>query len=337
LVISVPLSFFGGIGGASRKGILIKGANYLEALAKVKTVAFDKTGTLTCGTFEVTALHPHNCSEQELLELAALAESYSNHPIAQSIVRAFDGDLERSCVTDTEELSGRGIRSVIDGREVLVGNEKLVKNVEIPREIGTVVYLSVDGEYRGCVVISDALKADAAQAIAELKSLGVSETVMLTGDRESVGRAVAAKLGLDRAEAELMPHQKVERLEKLLSEKPSGSTLAYVGDGINDAPVLTRADVGLAMGALGGDAAIEAADVVLMDDQPTKISVAIRLARKTMRIVYQNIIFAIGIKVLALVLVALGAANMWIAIFADVGVMILAVLNAIRALFVKKI
>ena len=332
LVISVPLSFFGGIGGASRKGILIKGANYLEALAKVKSVVFDKTGTLTRGTFEVTAIHPQNSTEQDLLGLAALAEGYSNHPIAQSIVRAYKGELDFSRVIKTEELSGKGIRAVIDGKEVLIGNEKLVENFELPQVIGTVVYLSVDGEYRGCIVISDALKEDAAQAIADLKAVGVSKTVMLTGDRKAVGDAVAAKLGLDRVEAELLPHQKVEKVEELLAEKPNSSTLAYVGDGINDAPVLTRADVGIAMGALGSDAAIEAADVVLMDDQPAKISVAVRLAKKTMDIVYQNIIFTLGVKGIVLILGALGFAGMWLAVFADVGVMVLAILNAMRCL-----
>ncbi len=332
LVISVPLSFFGGIGGASRKGILIKGANYLEALAKVKTVVFDKTGTLTYGIFEVSAIHPRNTSEEQLLALAALAESYSNHPIARSIFRACTKEPDRSRLTEIEEISGQGVRAVIDGKVVLVGNEKLIKNAESVSESGTVVHLSEAGEYKGYIVISDAVKNDASVAIADLKAVGVTKTVMLTGDRKEVGEAVAAALGLDRAEAELLPHRKVEKVEELLAEKPSGSTLVFVGDGINDAPVLTRADVGIAMGALGSDAAIEAADIVLMDDQPAKIALAIRMARKTMRIVYQNILFALGVKGIVLVLGALGLAGMWLAVFADVGVMVLAILNAMRCL-----
>lgn len=333
LVISVPLTFFGGIGGAGRKGILIKGANYIEALAKVKTVVFDKTGTLTCGTFNVTGVYPVHYTEQQLLELAALAESYSNHPIAESICRAYGGRLDQTRIAKAKELSGRGTCVEIDGKYVLAGNGKLMEEFGISyheyQSHGTVVYLAVNGVYAGCIVVSDLLKNDAATAIQQLKAAGVDKTVMLTGDLDQVGQSVGSELGIDEIYTQLLPDQKVEQVERLLS---TFGTVAFVGDGINDAPVLTRADVGIAMGALGSDAAIEAADVVLMDDSPVKVAVAIKLARKTMAIVKQNIIFALGVKGLVLVLGALGLAGMWIAVFADVGVMVLAILNAMRAL-----
>lgn len=332
LVISVPLSFFGGIGGASRKGILIKGANYLEALSNVKTVVFDKTGTLTCGSFTVSEIHPETIGEQDFLELAALAESYSNHPIAESICRTYGKEIDHGRIEMAQELSGKGIRAIIDDKRVVAGNEKLMKAVglSVPeiRAVGTVVHLAADGVYLGYLVITDELKDDAAEAIQSLKVAGVSKTVMLTGDLEQVGRAVGEKLGIDETHTQLLPDQKVEKVEELLA----GGTLAFVGDGINDAPVLTRADIGIAMGALGSDAAIEAADIVLMDDQPSKIAEAIRISRKTMAIVKQNIIFALSVKGIVLILGALGIAGMWLAVFADVGVMILAILNAMRAL-----
>lgn len=336
LVISVPLSFFGGIGGASRDGILIKGANYLEALANVKTVVFDKTGTLTKGTFAVAAVHPETLSKKELLDIAALAESYSNHPIAASIVRAHGGHIDQSRIRNTEELSGRGIRAIIDGKTVCAGNGRLMDeagaNWHECHCIGTAIHVAIDGIYAGHIVISDEMKEDAKKAISELRQAGVSKTVMLTGDLQKIGNAVGKELELDEIYAELLPDQKVEKVEQLLKSKPAGSTLAFVGDGINDAPVLSRADIGIAMGALGSDAAIEAADIVLMDDKPAKIAKSIRIARKTMRIVKENIIFALAVKALVLIFGALGYAGMWFAVFADVGVMVLAIINAMRAL-----
>lgn len=340
LVISVPLSFFGGIGGASKLGILIKGANDLEALSKVDTVVFDKTGTLTQGRFEVTAVHAQEMSEAELLDIAALAESYSNHPIALSIIKAHGGHLDRSRVSSIEESSGYGVTAVIDGKKVSVGNDKLMhragvqwKDCHLP---GTTVHIAADGVYMGHIVISDTVKPDAKEAILALKNNGVRKTVMLTGDNKKNGEAVAAELGLDEAKTQLLPDEKVAAVEELLQQKPDKRTLAFVGDGINDAPVLARADVGIAMGALGSDAAIEAADIVLMDDRLTSLSKAMRISRKTMRIVHQNIVFSLLVKLAVLVLGALGLANMWFAVFADVGVMILAILNAMRALHIQK-
>ena len=340
LVISVPLSFFGGIGGASKLGILIKGANDLEALSKVDTVVFDKTGTLTQGRFEVTAVHAQEMSEAELLDIAALAESYSNHPIALSIIKAHGGHLDKSRVSSIEESSGYGVTAVIDGKKVSVGNDKLMhragvqwKDCHLP---GTTVHIAADGVYMGHIVISDTVKPDAKEAILALKNNGVRKTVMLTGDNKKNGEAVAAELGLDEAKTQLLPDEKVAAVEELLQQKPDKRTLAFVGDGINDAPVLARADVGIAMGALGSDAAIEAADIVLMDDRLTGLSKAMRISRKTMRIVHQNIVFSLLVKLAVLVLGALGIANMWFAVFADVGVMILAILNAMRALHIQK-
>lgn len=340
LVISVPLSFFGGIGGASKLGILIKGANDLEALSKVDTVVFDKTGTLTQGRFEVTAVHAQEMSEAELLDIAALAESYSNHPIALSIIKAHGGHLDRCRVSSIEESSGYGVTAVIDGKKVSVGNDKLMhragvqwKDCHLP---GTTVHIAADGVYMGHIVISDTVKPDAKEAILALKNNGVRKTVMLTGDNKKNGEAVAAELGLDEAKTQLLPDEKVAAVEELLQQKPDKRTLAFVGDGINDAPVLARADVGIAMGALGSDAAIEAADIVLMDDRLTGLSKAMRISRKTMRIVHQNIVFSLLVKLAVLVLGALGLANMWFAVFADVGVMILAILNAMRALHIQK-
>lgn len=340
LVISVPLSFFGGIGGASKLGILIKGANDLEALSKVDTVVFDKTGTLTQGRFEVTAVHAQEMSEAELLDIAALAESYSNHPIALSIIKAHGGHLDKSRVSSIEESSGYGVTAVIDGKKVSVGNDKLMhragvqwKDCHLP---GTTVHIAADGVYMGHIVISDTVKPDAKEAILSLKNNGVRKTVMLTGDNKKNGEAVAAELGLDEAKTQLLPDEKVAAVEELLQQKPDKRTLAFVGDGINDAPVLARADVGIAMGALGSDAAIEAADIVLMDDRLTGLSKAMRISRKTMRIVHQNIVFSLLVKLAVLVLGALGLANMWFAVFADVGVMILAILNAMRALHIQK-
>lgn len=340
LVISVPLSFFGGIGGASKLGILIKGANDLEALSKVDTVIFDKTGTLTQGRFEVTAVHAQEMSEAELLDIAALAESYSNHPIALSIIKAHGGHLDKSRVSSIEESSGYGVTAVIDGKKVSVGNDKLMhragvqwKDCHLP---GTTVHIAADGVYMGHIVISDTVKPDAKEAILALKNNGVRKTVMLTGDNKKNGEAVAAELGLDEAKTQLLPDEKVAAVEELLQQKPDKRTLAFVGDGINDAPVLARADVGIAMGALGSDAAIEAADIVLMDDRLTGLSKAMRISRKTMRIVHQNIVFSLLVKLAVLVLGALGLANMWFAVFADVGVMILAILNAMRALHIQK-
>ena len=337
LVISVPLSFFGGIGGASKKGILIKGSNYLESLSKVKTVVFDKTGTLTYGNFEVTAIHPMDMPSDELLDIAAMAESYSNHPIADSIVRAHAEHIDKSRIGEISELPGLGIKAVIDGKTVLAGNGKLMESEKVEwhecsLHSGTIVHIAVNGVYSGHIVISDKIKEDSAEAIDKLKSIGIQKTVMLTGDIKDVGESVGKELKLDEVYAELMPDNKVEIVERLISEKDTNSTLAFVGDGVNDAPVLARADVGIAMGALGSDAAIEAADIVLMDDKPTKIAEAIRISRKTMRIVKENITFALLVKAIVLALGALGLASMWFAVFADVGVMILAILNAIRAL-----
>lgn len=337
LVISVPLSFFGGIGGASRRGILIKGGNYLETLSRVQTVAFDKTGTLTRGSFTVTAIHPQTVSEAELLDVAALAESYSTHPIAASILRAHGGHIDKDRIGSIEELAGYGIRAVIDGKTVCAGNGKLMEQAgadwhECSTDAGTVIHISVNGVYCGHIVISDEVKPDAAEAIRALKALGVKKTVLLTGDVERVGRAVGTQLGLDEIHTGLLPAQKTAVVEKLLAAEGKGEALAFVGDGINDAPVLSRADVGIAMGGMGSDAAIEAADVVLMDDQPKKVAEAVHIARRTMGIVRANIVFALSVKAAVLLLSALGLSGMWLAVFADVGVSVLAVLNAMRAL-----
>ncbi|WP_195259847.1 heavy metal translocating P-type ATPase [Anaerotruncus colihominis] len=341
LVISVPLSFFGGIGGASKRGVLVKGSNYLEVLADAEIVVFDKTGTLTKGVFNVTAVHPDRVSEARLLELAALAESYSDHPISRSLREAYGKELETARVSDVEELSGRGVRAKIDGHTVCAGNDKLMEEAGVPwhpcHRIGTTVHVSLDGEYVGHIVISDELKPDAAEAIAELKRRGVRKTVMLTGDAKAVGESVAKELGIDEVHAQLLPGDKVDRVEALLKEKSPRGKLAFVGDGINDAPVLSRADIGIAMGAFGSDAAIEAADIVLMDDKPSKIAVAMSIAKKTLRIVHQNIVFALGVKALVLLLGAAGMANMWEAVFADVGVSFIAILNASRALKTDKL
>lgn len=338
LVISVPLSFFGGIGGASKRGILVKGGNYLEALAKADTVVFDKTGTLTKGVFRVTGIYPQSCTEQELLELAALAESYSNHPISRSLREALETTPDTSRLGQVDEISGRGVRAQVDGHTVLAGNALLMQDSGITfsqeQHIGTVVHVAQDGNYLGCILISDEPKPDAADAIRALKQRGVRRTVMLTGDAQAVAQQVAKQLGLDEVHAQLLPADKVERVEQLLKQKSPGSQLLFVGDGINDAPVLSRADVGIAMGAMGSDAAIEAADIVLMDDQPSKIAEAITIARRTLRIVHQNIVFALGVKALVLLLGAFGAANMWEAVFADVGVSVIAICNAMRALHV---
>ena len=340
LVISVPLSFFGGIGGASRKGILVKGGNFLEALAHVETVVFDKTGTLTRGVFHVTAVHPRNTTSERLLEMAALAENYSDHPIARSLREACEGELDTGRISKVEELSGRGIRAIIDGKTVCVGNQKLMaesgSEYHKCHRVGTLVHVSIDGEYAGHIVISDEVKEDAAQTIESLKELGVKKTVMLTGDAKEVGEDTARRLGLEEVYTELLPAGKVEQVEALLEKKSEKGRLVFVGDGINDAPVLSRSDVGIAMGAMGSAAAIEAADIVLMDDKPSKIPLAIQIARKTLRIVRQNIVFALGVKGIVLVLGALGLANMWLAVFADVGVSVLAILNAMRALHAGK-
>lgn len=339
LVISVPMSFFGGIGGASRQGILIKGSSYMEVLAKADTLVFDKTGTLTSGFFTVAAVHPENLSEQRLLELAAYAESFSNHPIARSILSAYGKEIDSSRIGSAQETGGHGILAQVDGLAVAVGNGALMDNNGVSYHnchlSGTIVHIAVNGVYEGHIIISDAMKGDAPAAISALKAMGISKTVMLTGDSDQVAKAVAAELKLDEYHAQLLPQQKVEQLEKLLTQKPSKTTLAFVGDGINDAPVLARADVGIAMGALGSDAAIEAADIVLMDDKPSNIVVAIRIARKTMGIVRQNIGFALGIKFAVLILAAIGIANMWWAVFADVGVAVLAILNSMRCLKLK--
>lgn len=342
LVISVPLSFFGGIGGASRCGILVKGSNYLEFLAKTDTVVFDKTGTLTKGSFSVTAVHPEEgFTPDQVLEFAALAEVYSDHPISKSLRAACGVTSDSGRVADVEEIPGRGVRARVDGRQVCVGNSRLMEreNVKwLPCELpGTLVHVTVEGFYAGHIVISDEPKPDAASAIADLKACGVRRTVMLTGDTAEVAGHIAAELGIDETHAELLPADKVDWMEKLLAEKPAGTRLAFVGDGINDAPVLTRADIGIAMGALGSDAAIEAADIVLMDDKPSKIATAMRISRKTLRIVRQNIVFALGVKALVLILGAFGLATMWEAVFADVGVALLAILNATRALHVREL
>jgi len=340
LVISIPLSFFAGIGGASRAGILVKGSNYLEALSKTDTVVFDKTGTLTRGVFEVTAIHHSPYTEEELLGYAALAECASSHPIASSSRKAWGKETDRNRVTDLKEISGNGVTARVDGKPVAVGNDRLMKELGIDfvpcRHAGTIVHLAIDGAYAGHIVISDALKPESAEAIAALRSAGVRRTVMLTGDREAAAREVAETLGIDEVHSGLLPQEKVEKLEELMAGREGQGTLAFVGDGINDAPVLSRADVGIAMGAMGSDAAIEAADLVLMDDNPLKIPKAIRAARRCMAIVYENIVFAIGVKIVCLILGALGIAGLWLAIFADVGVMVLAVLNAIRALLIGK-
>lgn len=361
LVISIPLSFFAGIGGASREGVLVKGSNYLEALSKAQTVAFDKTGTMTKGVFEVNGIHHSSMDNDKLLELTAHAEIFSTHPIAQSIRRAYlegalfrqDGEpveksedisgrrLDKERVANVKEIGGNGITAEVDGKQIAAGNTKLMNSLGVKyidcHEVGTIVHVAVDGEYAGHLLISDVIKPTAKEAIRALRAAGVTKTVMLTGDAKNVGEAVAKEIGIDEVHAELLPGDKVAAVEELLAKKPEHSVLAFVGDGINDAPVLTRADLGIAMGALGSDAAIEAADVVLMDDDPKKIALAVRIAKKCMRIVYENIWFAIGVKLICLVLGALGIANMWLAIFADVGVMVLAVLNAIRALFTKNL
>lgn len=341
LVISIPLSFFAGIGGASNQGVLVKGSNYLETLAATKYVVFDKTGTMTQGVFEVSGIHHNKLEEQKLLEYAALAESFSSHPISKSLQKAYGVELDQNRVCDVEEISGEGVLAAVDGIHVAAGNSKLMKRLGVPyhdcHSVGTVVHMALDGKYAGHILISDIVKPHAKEAIAELKKVGVRKTVMLTGDAARVGEQVAKDLGIDEVHSELLPGDKVTIVEKLLGEKSAKETLAFVGDGINDAPVLSRADIGIAMGALGSDAAIEAADVVLMDDDPLKIAKAIKIARKCIRIVYENIYFAIGVKILCLILGAIGIANMWLAIFADVGVMVIAVLNAIRALFVKKL
>ena len=341
LVISIPLSFFAGIGGASNQGILVKGSNYLETLAQTKYVVFDKTGTMTQGVFEVSGIHHNEMSDEKLLEYAALAECSSSHPISKSLQKAYGKPIDRNRVTDIEEISGNGVIAKVDGISVAAGNTKLMNRLGIAYQdchhVGTVVHMAIDGKYAGHILISDIIKPHAKEAIAELKKAGISKTVMLTGDSKRVADQVAEELGIQEVYSELLPADKVSRVEELLNQKSEKDKLAFVGDGINDAPVLSRADIGIAMGALGSDAAIEAADIVLMDDDPLKISKAIKIARKCIRIVYENIYFAIGIKILCLILGALGIANMWVAIFADVGVMILAVLNAIRTLFVKNL
>ena len=336
LVISVPLSFFGGIGGASKNGILVKGGNYLEVLAKTELVVFDKTGTLTRGVFNVTAIHPDHCGEAQLLELAALAESYSDHPISRSLKEAYGKELDASRVSNVEELSGRGVRATVDGRQICAGNDKLMEDIGVSwhpcHRVGTTVHVASDGVYLGHIVISDEVKPDAKEAITALKACGVRRTVMLTGDAKAVGESVAQELGLDEVHTQLLPADKVTRVEALLGEVSPKGALAFVGDGSNDAPVLSRADIGIAMGGLGSDAAIEAADIVLMDDKPSKLADAIRIARRTLAIVRQNIVFALAVKFLVLALSAAGAANMWEAVFADVGVSVIAILNAMRAL-----
>lgn len=341
LVISIPLSFFAGIGGASKDGILVKGSNYLETLSKTKYVVFDKTGTLTQGVFEVNGIHHNEMENEALLEYAALAESASSHPISKSLQRAYGKELDRSRVSDIKEISGNGVIAKVDGHVVAAGNKKLMKHLNISyidcHSVGTIIHIAIDGNYAGHIVISDVMKPHSKDAIIALKQAGVEKIVMLTGDSEKVANQVAGELGIDMVYSELLPGDKVSKVEELLEEKTKRSKLAFVGDGINDAPVLSRADIGIAMGAMGSDAAIEAADVVLMDDDPMKIAKAIKISRKCIRIVYQNIVFALGIKLICLVLGAIGIANMWLAIFADVGVMILAILNAIRALFVKRL
>lgn len=341
LVISIPLSFFAGLGGASHEGVLVKESNYLETLAGVKCVVFDKTGTMTQGVFEVIGVHHSKLEEQKLLEYAAHAECHSTHPISKSLCKAYQGKIDQSRVTDVEEIGGNGIIAVVDGKKIAVGNSKLMRKIGVAcqecHKVGTVVHVAIDGEYSGHILIADVLKPNAKKAIEALHRAGIAHTVMLTGDDSRVAAQIAEELRISEVHSELLPGDKVTQVEALLAKQPAKSKLAFVGDGINDAPVLSRADIGIAMGALGSDAAIEAADVVLMDDDPLKISKAIRIARKCIRIVYENIYFAIGIKLLCLLLGAIGIANMWFAIFADVGVMVLAVLNAIRALFVKKL
>ena len=340
LVVSIPLSFFAGIGGASHEGILIKGSNYLETLSQVKTVVLDKTGTLTRGVFEVTAVHHSDMDEQKLLEYAALAECASSHPISKSLQRAYGKAIDRSRVTDIQELSGHGVTAVVDGHPVAAGNSKLMEQLGIPyhdcHSVGTIIHMAVDGQYAGHIVISDVVKPHAKEAVEALHKAGVEKTVMLTGDAKKVADAVAAELGVDEVHSELLPGDKVDKVESLLAQQSGKAKLAFVGDGVNDAPVLGRADIGIAMGAMGSDAAIEAADIVLMDDEPLQIAKTIRISRKCIGIVYENIVFALAVKFACLVLVAIGLADMWAAIFADVGVMVLAVLNAIRALRVKK-
>lgn len=341
LVISIPLSFFGGIGGASKKGILVKGSNYLEALAETEIVVFDKTGTLTKGVFNVQEIHPEGVSKEELLELTAYVESYSNHPISLSLKRAYSKEIDNGRISDVEEISGHGVIATVDGKKVMAGNIKLMKMMDIPyfkgELIGTVVHVAVNNKYIGYIVIADEVKEDSGQAIKELKAANIKQTVMLTGDNKSVGSKVAKELGLDKVYAELLPADKVEKLEELFSQKSKKGKLAFVGDGINDAPVLARADIGIAMGGLGSDAAIEAADIVIMTDEPSKIAIAMKISKKTLKIAHQNIVFAIGIKIIVLILSAFGITTMWAAIFADVGVTIIAVLNAFRALNVKNL
>lgn len=341
LVISIPLSFFGGIGGASKKGVLVKGSNYLEALAETEIVVFDKTGTLTKGVFNVQEIHPEGVSKEELLELTAHAESYSNHPISLSLKRAYSKEIDNRRISDVEEISGHGVIATVDGKKVMVGNIKLMKMMDIPyfkgELIGTIVHVAVNNKYIGYIVIADEVKEDSAQAIKELKAANIKQTVMLTGDNKSIGSKVAKELGLDKVYAELLPADKVEKLEELFSQKSKKGKLAFVGDGINDAPVLARADIGIAMGGLGSDAAIEAADVVIMTDEPSKIATTMKISKKTLKIAHQNIVFAIGIKIIVLILSAFGITTMWAAIFADVGVTIIAVLNAFRALNVKNL
>ena len=341
LVISIPLSFFGGIGGASKKGVLVKGSNYLEVLAETEIVVFDKTGTLTKGVFNVQEIHPEGVSKEELLELTAHAESYSNHPISLSLKRAYSKEIDNGRISDVEEISGHGVIATVDGKKVMVGNIKLMKMMDIPyfkgELIGTIVHVAVNNKYIGYIVIADEVKEDSAQAIKELKAANIKQTVMLTGDNKSIGSKVAKELGLDKVYAELLPADKVEKLEELFSQKSKKGKLAFVGDGINDAPVLARADIGIAMGGLGSDAAIEAADVVIMTDEPSKIATTMKISKKTLKIAHQNIVFAIGIKIIVLILSAFGITTLWAAIFADVGVTIIAVLNAFRALNVKNL
>ena len=341
LVISIPLSFFGGIGGASKKGVLVKGSNYLEALAETEIVVFDKTGTLTKGVFNVQEIHPEGVSKEELLELTAHAESYSNHPISLSLKRAYSKEIDNGRISDVEEISGHGVIATVDSKKVMAGNIKLMKMMDIPyfkgELIGTIVHVAVNNKYIGYIVIADEVKEDSAQAIKELKAANIKQTVMLTGDNKSIGSKVAKELGLDKVYAELLPADKVEKLEELFSQKSKKGKLAFVGDGINDAPVLARADIGIAMGGLGSDAAIEAADVVIMTDEPSKIATTMKISKKTLKIAHQNIVFAIGIKIIVLILSAFGITTMWAAIFADVGVTIIAVLNAFRALNVKNL
>ena len=341
LVISIPLSFFGGIGGASKKGVLVKGSNYLEALAETEIVVFDKTGTLTKGVFNVQEIHPEGVSKEELLELTVHAESYSNHPISLSLKRAYSKEIDNGRISDVEEISGHGVIATVDGKKVMAGNIKLMKMMDIPyfkgELIGTIVHVAVNNKYIGYIVIADEVKEDSAQAIKELKAANIKQTVMLTGDNKSIGSKVAKELGLDKVYAELLPADKVEKLEELFSQKSKKGKLAFVGDGINDAPVLARADIGIAMGGLGSDAAIEAADVVIMTDEPSKIATTMKISKKTLKIAHQNIVFAIGIKIIVLILSAFGITTMWAAIFADVGVTIIAVLNAFRALNVKNL